>query len=435
MSDDRELEPQHPSTAISGRPDLRAPVVPMQPLRRLEKRGRVWRWAGIALAIAVVAGVAFVLFRPTTSAVELGTVTRGSVHVSVAAEGQTRILRRHVLVAPVTGVLARIALRAGDSVSSGSAVAQLTATTSAMLDPRSRELAEQRLGSAMASLAQLRANASRARLARDQTLRELERSRRLEAAGAIPPQQLEQLATAAAERDADVAAALSGVRMAEHEVAAAQAARRNFTAGSGAGEILIRSPMTGVVLRVLQEDEGVAAAGTPLLEIGDPSSIEVVTDVLSEDAARLKAGARARIVVAGGDTIPGSVRQIEPKAFTKRSSLGVDEQRVRVILDVAAQRATGAPLGDGYRVDVAIDQGTSTADAVVVPAGALVRHSDAWAVYVYRDGKAVLAPVTIGLRNDAQVEIRKGLTVGDRVILFPSDAISDGSRVQQRRTD
>jgi HlyD family secretion protein len=189
--------------------------------------------------------------------------------------------------------------------------------------------------------------------------------------------------------------------------------------------------MDGVVLRVLHEDEGVVSAGTPLLDLGDLATLEVRTDVLSDDAARLHVNAPA-VIATGSDTLRATVVRIEPQAFTKRSSLGVDEQRVRLVLSATPTRGTMLRLGDGFRVSVVLQTARSRDSVMTVPAGALLRRGREWSVYTVRDGKAHLTPVTIGMQSSTTAEVRSGVTPGDRVIVFPSDQVRDGTRVVPR---
>lgn len=431
MADDRPVPPPAPAAREP------APIVgtgtPLPArLHPRTKRRRPLRWLLLGLAAAGAAGIAVALFRTPPLAVELGEVTEGTVQVTVEAEGRTHVQHRHVLVAPAAGVLARITLRAGDRVTDGQPVAELTASASAMLDPRTRDQARERVGAATAALAQAEAAAARARAARDLAARELGRARRLEAAGALSAQDLDQAAFTAAARDEEHASAVAGVEMARHDLASARAALATVTGRAPSGRLEVRAPMTGLVLRILHEDEGVVAPGTPLLEVGDPATLEVQADVLSADAARLAPGAVARVTGWGGPALEARVARIEPTAFTRRSSLGVDEQRVRVVLALQAAPAALVALGDGYRVEAEIEQGTSVR-GLVVPAGALVRRGGGWMAYRAEQGRAVAVPVTVGLRNPAAAEVRSGLSKGDRVVLYPPDAIANGSRLVPSR--
>jgi HlyD family secretion protein len=385
----------------------------------------------VTLAGIVVIALAVMLFRRGAQPVESGTVARGLVTVTIEAEGTTRIVHRHALVAPVAGALQRIGVRAGDAVKEGDVLARITPSASVLFDARAASQAEERVGATRALLAQARTAVARAVLARTQSARDLERTRRLEAAGAIPRQQLEQVELVDAQREADVSAARSTVRVAEHELLAARAAVSGGAGGADAAATVVQAPMDGVVLRVLQEDEGVVGAGTPLLELGDLSSMEVLTDVLSEDATRLRANAPAWMAI-GSDTIRATVVRIEPKAFTKRSSLGVDEQRVRVVLVTTQATDAMLRLGDGFRVYAVLETARTGDSVVTVPAGALLRQGQGWAVYAIREGAARLTSVTVGLRSSTTAEVRLGLMPGDRVILFPSDQVRDGGRVAVR---
>jgi HlyD family secretion protein len=406
-----------------------APSLPT--LRRDQRPRHRWRWVLIALAGIAAIVLAVALFRRGAQPVEADTVARGVVTVTIDAEGTTRIVHRHAMVAPVAGALERIAVRAGDAVKTGDVLARISPSASVLFDARSASQAEERVGASRALLAQARTALTRAELSRTQSERDLTRTRSLAAAGAISRQQLEQAELLDAQREADVSAAQSAVRVAEHELLAARAAVSGGARVAELSSTVVKAPMDGVVLRVLQEDEGVVGAGTPLLEIGDLTSMEVLTDVLSEDAARLRPNAPATIAI-GADAVRAKVARIEPQAFTKRSSLGVDEQRVRLVLVTTQPTDAMLRLGDGFRVDVALETARTEDSVVTVPAGALLRQGQGWSVYTIRDGAARLTPVTIGLRSATMAEVQSGLTPGDRVILFPSDQVRDGGRVTLR---
>ena len=431
MTDPQPAQPTGSPVVQRVRTDLPVDAPALPTLRRVRRPRHRWRWVMAVLTAIAVIALSVALFRRGAQGVELGTVGRGFVAVTVDAEGTTRIVHRHAIVAPVSGALERISVRAGDAVNLDDALARITPSASMLYDARAAAQAAERVGATQALLAQSRTAATRAALARAQSVRDLERTRRLEAAGAIPRQQLEQVELLDAQREADVSAALSAVRVAEHELVAARAAVSGGARGAAATATIVRAPMAGVVLRVLQEDEGVVGAGTPLLELGDLTSMEVLTDILTDDAVRLRRGAAA-VIATGRDTVRASVVRIEPKAFTKRSSLGVDEQRVRLVLATAPPTGTMLRLGDGFRVDVVLETERTREAVVTVPAGALLRQGGGWSVYTDRDGKARLTPVTIGLRSTTVAEVQRGLTPGDRVILYPSDQVRDGVRVVPR---
>jgi HlyD family secretion protein len=193
--------------------------------------------------------------------------------------------------------------------------------------------------------------------------------------------------------------------------------------------VALISPVSGRILRVLQESETVVQAGTPVLEVGDPSALEIVVDVLSADAVRIEPGAPVRIEDWGGNApLQGRVVRIEPAAFTERSALGVEEQRVNVIVEPAGDDPRWARLGDGYRVQTHVVVWQAR-DALSVPTAAVFKEGGRWVVYLVRDGRAQIQPVGLGERGGAQVQITTGLSPGDRVIAFPSDRLRDGARV------
>jgi HlyD family secretion protein len=191
----------------------------------------------------------------------------------------------------------------------------------------------------------------------------------------------------------------------------------------------VRSPTTGRILRVPDASERIVAAGTPVAELGDPCDLEVVVDVLSTDAVRVVPGAPVELVAWGGEeALGGRVRQVEPSAVTRVSALGVDEQRVNVIVDLVD---TPPALGDGFRLDARIV--VWQADRVLlVPASAVFRTGSGWSAFVVADGRAQLRQVRVGHRSDAAVEVLEGLAEGDRVVLFPSDRLQSGLRVRAR---
>jgi HlyD family secretion protein len=230
-------------------------------------------------------------------------------------------------------------------------------------------------------------------------------------------------------RQEELASSEFGLQVAASELRLAQAALARIGA-PGREEFTVRAPVRGHVLRVLQESEAVVQPGTPLLEIGNPLALEVVVDVLTTDAVDIRPGAPVRIERWGGDSaLAGHVHRIEPSAFTRLSALGVEEQRVNVIIDLDPPRSRWGRLGDGYRVEasIAVWEGL---DRLMVPAGAVFRHGDGWATYVVDAGRARLTPVQLGRRNAAAVEVLGGLRGGEPVVLYPTDNVTDGVRTE-----
>jgi HlyD family secretion protein len=380
---------------------------------RLGRRGFMWGAAGLA-------AVAFLVYalRPAVVPVEVTAVTRGPLRVTIDEEGRTRVRDHYLVVAPVAGRVARITLDEGSSVTRGLIVARLSA---APLDPRSREEAAARLRSSEDAERAALASVSQARAALDQAERNRARAESLFAKHLLSTEQREVTALAETTALRQVEAVDFRTQAAAHEVEVARAA---LTAGAGAVVPLL-SPVRGRVLRIPEKSERVVAAGTPLVEIGDPSSLEIVVDLLSEDAARVKPGDRVLIEGWGGDrTLEAHVRMVEPSGFTKVSALGVEEQRVNVVADLDD---TAPQLGDGYRVEarVVLWEG----DALKVPASALYQDGDQWRAFVVESGRARSRAVRVGHRNPDEAEVLGGLSVGDRVIRQPTDKISDGARV------
>jgi HlyD family secretion protein len=355
------------------------------------------------------------------------------MEVTVDEDGRTRLKDRYVVSAPLTGALTRITLEPGDSVGEGEIVARVVPAAAPLLDPRSRAEAEARLDAARAAHRQAETEVVRARAARDFAAREADRQRALLRAGAVSRQSVEEAELAERMRDEELASAEFGRRVAAADVEVARAALLRLDRPRGAGEQLeVRSPIEGSVLRVLTESEGVIAAGTPLLELGDPNALEVVVDVLTADAVNIRSGAPVRVERWGGDSsLSGHVHRIEPSAFTKISALGVEEQRVNVVIDLDGDPAGWPSLGDGYRVEARITVWRRT-EVLRVPTGAVFRRGDGWAVYAVRDGRAELRPVETGRRTGSVTQVLGGLDEGDQVVVYPSDNVADGVRVEGR---
>ncbi len=390
---------------------------------------RYWLWIGSASALALAAFAW--AFAPRPLPVEVAEVRRAAFEQTIDEDGRTRVRERYVISAPLAGRLARIRLEPGDPVSAGKPVAQLTPTAPALLDARTVRELQERVGAAEAVLKQARAEVARAEAAAAQAQADLARNRALEREGFVSPAAREQLELALRVQTRAVEAAVAAAQAAEHNLAQARAAllrARELPNGiARAAALPVISPIDGRVLRVLQESEAVVAIGTPLLEVADPDDLEIVVDVLSTDAIRIVPGAPVRID-AGALALEGRVRRVEPAAFTKVSALGVEEQRVNVIIDFVTPPAHWRQLGDGYRVDVRIVV-LARADAVVAPVAALFRSDGGWAAFVVDAGRARLRRVALGGRSALDARIEEGLAPGERVIVYPSDSVADGKRV------
>ncbi|HEV2132344.1 MAG TPA: efflux RND transporter periplasmic adaptor subunit, partial [Longimicrobiaceae bacterium] len=363
-----------------------------------------------------------VALRPAPLPVEVGRVIRGPLEVTVDAEGRTRVRDRYRIAAPTSGRLERIAVREGEVVELGAVIARLAPVP---LDPQTATQARARLAGAQALEQEASTRVAQFREALDQARRSRVRARELTATGALSAEERERAEHQLASAEREYEAALSRARAAATEV---DAARSALLALEPSGAVLtVRSPTAGRVLQVYEENERVVLAGTPLLEVGDPATLELVVDVLSRDAVKIRPGARLRVEGWGEEEVlQGWVRSVEPSAFTRVSVLGVEEQRVHVIADLAGAPAT---LGDGFQAEVRIVV-WEDASVLSAPVSALFRSGEDWAVYVVEGERARLRPVRIGRRGAAHVEVLEGLQEGDPIILFPSDRIHDGVRVR-----
>jgi HlyD family secretion protein len=392
---------------------------------RRGSRTRIKRalWALVAAVLVLTLALGL---RPKPVVVETAPVHRGTLTVSVNEDGRTRVRERYLISAPLAGTLTRLSLKPGDSVERGAPVARVIPNAPPLLDPRSRTEAQARVAAAKAEVARARTSLQQSRAAYEFSRRETERQRALLNEGATASQIAEQAELNERLRREDVAGAEATARIAASDLRLAQAALARFGHGSPE-QLVIRSPVRGKVLRVIQESESSVLPGTPLLEIGDPEALEVVVDVLSTDAVEIRPGAPVQIQRWGSDSVlRGHVHRVEPSAFTRLSALGVEEQRVNVIiyLDGPARQTA---LGDGYRVEASIVVWTGR-DQLLVPEGAVFRQDDGWATYVLSNGRTRVRPVELGRKNSAQVEVRNGLDLGERVVLYPTDRVRDGTR-------
>jgi HlyD family secretion protein len=389
-----------------------------------------WR---VLVLIAGIGGLLIFALWPAPVEVDVATVSRGPLMVTVDEEGRTRVRDRFVVSAPVAGRVLRIELEPGDRVRRGDVVARVLAEVPPLLDARTRAEATAAADSARAGLGRARAEEQRAAAASAQAQRELERARRLTAGGALSTQELEVREVEARLAEEAVNAAAFDSRAASAELQRAEARLRPAPPRAGNGTVAVTAPVDGVILRRLRESESVVPAGEPLVEIGDPGRLEIVADLLSTDATRIREGSRAIVQqVTGDDVAPEAVvRRIEPSGFTKISALGVEEQRVNVILDLSDPASEDTVLGDAYRVEVRIVVWEAP-DVLRIPTSALFRVGDRWAVYAVRDGAARSTPVELGQQTGREAEVLAGLTEGARVIVHPGDAVRDRTRVKER---
>jgi HlyD family secretion protein len=383
------------------------------------------RWI---IPLVVLVALLALAMRPRPLVVDTAALTRGPMRVTIDEEGRTQVKRRYVVSAPLSGKLLRIELSAGAEVDEGAVLARLVPADAPLLDPRTRAEQEARLHAAEAAVAQSQANVGRAGVA-DATARDdLLRKRKLSASSAISAHDLELAESDAASRAQDLASAEFGAKVAAHQLAEARAALARGRSGR-VEEFEIMAPASGRVLKLMRESEGVVAAGTALLEVGDPSVLEVAADLLTVEAVRVRPGMEAFVDHWGGaEALPARVRSVEPSGFTKLSALGVEEQRVRVILDLAAPRSEWRALGDNFRVEAHIVAWQAAA-ALRAPTAALFRRGDGWAAFFVEGGRAQLRTLEVGEQSPDVVELRGGAREGDHVILRPSESLREGVRV------
>ena len=398
---------------------------------------KVWvSRGGWVLAAAVAAGVLVWIFAPQPVEVDTATIARGAFRKTVDEDGKTRVRDRYVVSAPLAGRLLRVELKAGATVTRGTLLATLIPGAPALLDARTEGELRERVGAAEADEQRSKANIERARVALALARSELERATNLATQGFTSKQSLERGQREVELKTRELEAAQFEAEAAGHLLATARAAlmhMRQDPRGKGTGQRWpIQSPVAGRVLRVLQESEAVVPVGAPILEIGDARNLEVVVDVLTTDAAGIAAGAPVEIDRGGGTApLAGRVRLVEPSAFTKVSALGVEEQRVNVVIDFDAPPAAWQNLGDAFRVDTRILV-EARGDAVIVPASALFRSADGWGVFAVTDGRAQLRRLAIGPRSGLVAVVERGLEPGSIVIVYPGDAVRDGVRVRLR---
>ncbi|MEW5893727.1 MAG: efflux RND transporter periplasmic adaptor subunit [Pseudomonadota bacterium] len=390
---------------------------------------------GLLLLVLLLAGGLIYGFLPRPLAVDVVEVGRAPLAVTVEEEGRTRVMERYVIAAPVSGYARRIALKVGDPVAAGQVLAVLEPVRADALDPRSRAQAQAQVNAAEAALAAARENARVAEAEARLASQDLARIERLGQENFIAQAAVDQARTRWSSSQAARQAAEHQVNVARYQLDTARAllTRAATLPSGGAGETLaVRSPVTARVLKVVHESEGTVAAGQPLLEIGNPEALEVEVEVLSTSAVRIAPKSRVILDRWGGEgALQGTVRRVEPAGFTKISALGVEEQRVRVIVDFTSPRELWQRLGDGYRVE-AIFVVWEGADVLQIPTSALFRHDNGWAVFVLEDGRARLRPVSIGQRTGLRAQVLDGLKPGERVISHPDDKVKDGARVRPR---
>lgn len=392
-------------------------------------------WSSVAIALLIAGSLAFL---PKPVEVETAVAVARPLTKTVQEDGKTRIREKYIISAPVAGRLSRIELDPGDPVSSeGTLLAIIQPAEPAMLDARAKATAKARVEQASAALQRAKASVDQTQVQFDLAKSKLDRLKKLENSQAVSQIDLDEAQAAFLTNSHSLRTAKFDTEIAKFELEMAKAALLQFNneansdSDSGHTEPFeVYAPIQGKVLRVFQESSTVMSVGTPLIEVGDPSNLEMEIDVLSTDAVRITVGAEISVEHWGGDSpLRGRVRVVEPAAFTKVSSLGVEEQRVNVIADFDEPSEKLLSLGDGYRVEanIVIDQ---LSNALCIPNSALFRYQGEWHVFAIQNDLAKRVPVEVGLQNETLSQITRGLDTDDQVVLYPSDELEDGSKVE-----
>ncbi len=404
----------------------------LSPAGRAKKRKDLWRKIflslfAVALVAALVAG-----FWPKPIKVETVAISRGALTVSVLEEGKTRIRHRYVISPPVSGFLNRVPLRAGAKIEKGKTVlATIEAEASRFLDPRTRSEAEARLKAVEAVRMQREAEIERAKAALELAQNDFRRAEKLTKVNAVARQQWDAARTSVEMRGQELSSARFALRAAEFEVEQVRATLQQVSTSGidGAPPLQLIAPIDGFVLNVYEENARLVAAGTPIMEIGDPRDLEAEIELLSSDAVAVSPGAEVSIEHwGGGAPIRGRVTLVEPGGFMKISALGVEEQRVKVRVAFVDPLPLDK-LGDRYRVEARIVTWHGE-DVLQVPTGALFRRGNAWMTFVVEEGRAHLRKVEIAHNNGVSAEVRSGLTQADSVIVYPPDSVTEGGAVR-----
>jgi len=374
-------------------------------------------------------------FMPAPAEVEVASVGQGRFERAVQDDGKTRLRERYLVSTPLTGRVARIELKQGDVVTRDAVLASVWPVAPALLDARARSEQQARIGAMEASVARARANVGRSLAALEQARAELKRSETLAQQGYVSPNQNETGRLNVRLREKELESARQEEDATRHELEQSRAALKQFSQTTSEGPqraFSIKAPVSGKVLKILQQSEGIVSAGTPLMELGDPSQLEVVVDVLTEDAAQIKPGTPVRLMNWGGpEQLNGQVRLVEPAAFTKVSALGVEEQRVNTVIDITSPPESWRALGDGFKVDVRVLVQV-VENAVMVPVSALFPVGARSALFIVDAGRVRQQEVEVAARNGVQAWIRTGLQPGTKVVVYPDSALRDGDRVRSR---
>lgn len=386
--------------------------------------------AGTFLTVALIVALVAWSFRPQPVPVDIVEATVGPVTVSVREQARSRVKDRFDISAPVAAYAPRLEWEVGDRVTAGDVLIELQPVPASVLDPRSRQIGEAEVARAEAAVKAAEAALEAARSSADLAQTEYRRLTPLFERGTISASELDRARARQAQAQAQLRSAESNVEVARQGLRYARAALvQGSENGDGLSSFPIEAPVDGTILQVIHESAGIVQPGQPLLELGDPASLEVVAEVLTSDAVRLSPGMPVELERWGGEeTLFGEVRRIEPSAFTKVSALGVEEQRTQVIVDLTSPRARWAALGHGYRLEARFIVWRAPA-TLSVPNGALFETDAGAAVFIVRDGRARIRAVEAGRRGERRTQILGGLEAGQPVIAHPDNEIEDGSPV------
>ncbi len=389
-------------------------------------------WGGAV--IAIIAALAYA-FRAQPLAVDLAHIETKRILVSVADEGKAEVREVYRVSAPLAGRLLRVQGEVGDPVVAGETeLARIEPSVPVFLDARTESEIRAAVEAAKASYDMAKAEWDHANAEREFTTNEVKRSRSLFATGTISKQRLDEAERAYRVAAADLLTAQARLDQRMHELEVVEAKLVSPVNSSNHGPecdcLVLRAPVDGEILQIIEESEKPVVAGTGIVEVGDPRNLQIVVDLLSEDAVQVKPGLPAVVEGWGGPPLEAVVRRIEPYGYTKVSALGIDEQRVDVLLDLVDPPEAWSRLGHGYRVDVSII--LEDIEALSVPIGAVFRIGQEWATFVFEDGRARQRTLKLGARNADKAQVVEGLAENDRVVLHPSDQIADGVRIVSR---
>lgn len=390
---------------------------------------------GLLVVTALLVGGLAYGFLSRALPVDVAAVETAPLTVTVEEEGKTRVRERYLVSSPVAGYVRRIDLKAGDTVAAGQVLAVIEPARSSALDPRTEAQAQAQVRAAQAAFAVAQENARAATATAELAQQERARTESLRQSNFVSPQALDSARSAESRARAMQQAAAYSIKVAQFGLDTARAAvasTARLQSGAAVDQMQVRAPVAARVLRLIHESEGPVAAGQPLLEVGNPQSLEVEAEVLSTHAVKIVPGTQVMLDRWGGEgTLAGSVRVVEPSGFTKISALGVEEQRVRVIIDLTSPREIWQRLGDGFRVEARFVLWKGK-DVLQLPTSALFRQGEGWAVFVLKGGRATLTPVKVGQRAGLRTQVLSGLDAGVQVITHPDDRLSDGVRVKPR---